>query len=136
MNQKYMSCGNVFNVTMRDNKIRSECVFGVRGAADAASCSACEKKCETCNSYVERDIRMQSVDISQIEQHKAKMLKVMLEDKNRKKKINNHSYLYNDVMIHSEDKNYFDAQCKEKLSKKSKKDNKKEGKKVNFTDIY
>ena len=64
------------------------------------------------------------------------MLRKVIDENNYKKRHKNQSYLYNDVMINSEDKKSFVRNCKTKISKKQKEINKKEGKTIKLTDIY
>lgn len=134
---KFPRCAHVFNVTHNENIIFSECPYGMKGLQNAGARPDIENDlCINCPSFKERQTRIFSVDETGKENYKEVQLKDMILNKKLKDKRHNHSYLYNDIMIHKEDKEYFDTQCRGKISKECKKKNKEEAKKVKATDIF
>ena len=136
VNKKYITCGHVFNITVNDNKIKSECPFGAFGTIDALQCLNNNDVCDNCHNYIDRIVRISSIEKKNIESYKEKILRKVIDENNYKKRHKNQSYLYNDVMINSEDKKSFVRNCKTKISKKQKEINKKESKTIKLTDIY
>lgn len=134
---KFPRCAYVFNVTHNENIIFSECPYGMKGLKNAGARPDLKHDlCSDCPSFKERLTRIFSVEEAGKEKYKEGQLKNMILNKKLKDKNVNRSYLYNDIMIHDEDRDFFDAQCRGTISQESRKRNIEEARKVKATDIF
>lgn len=133
---RYPTCNNVFNIRKNNIITHSECPLGMKGLQGGMVRPDClDDKCRQCIHYAERKSDLFSVDESLADNYKETQLKELVNNKKIKQKISNTSFLYNDIMINNDDKVYFNNHCHERISQKTKRENKLEAKKIKATDI-